>query len=234
MRAKLYDKFKGTDPRNKIDVNSKAAKYWQYRYRKFGKKKGEVLVKDVVAYYQKRRTYRDFIRDDKDKLRHGHKLVLVNAALFFTPDQVLDMTRSKRQSRKARYGPFRAVAGQLGTAQYSRTKVAQKMCAKYSWQKYHEAQAKIQNCFPKVAKKFLGQQITKIQYNEALRKCQRKPKLTVVHHKRGWLKRNKSTRKAVNKQINAIARRLENRNYIQRESKRNVAGLAFIDVRKGS
>lgn len=228
-RAKMWT-YDGTDPKNKVKLNQRAADYWQIRAGKFKKKRGQVKVADVVKYYQKRKTYRDLggSWDKSDK-----KMVKVNAALFFAPQQVVDLQRSKRkQSTRTRYGIYAGAASQMGTAAYTRTKLSEKLCSKYSQEKEKVAQAGLWNCASVTSQRLSSGSLTMPQYKEALKKCQKPFKAIIYAARKGWIARQGATRAAVNKEIDVIAKKLESRRYLQMASKGASMGLVYLNYDK--
>ena len=228
--------YDGRDPRRKYTMNSLASKYWQDKLPRLvsGLKKKNVTIADVVAYYQKRATYREFIPGDWDKAdSKGVKWVRVNAALYFTPEQVVN--RHRRQTRLQRFGTLNAQASIVGTSGVARYQLAKDFCPKFAQQYIDRQKAKMRACSlywqgQNLARGFKGKKYWSSSYVKARTiSCQRFAQ-NAINLAKKYPKDIKWVKQRITKEINAISRQQENRSYLDRASRGNSLGLAYINV----
>ncbi len=230
-RAKLWS-FDGTDPKNKIKMNDKANKYWQTaaKARKFGKKRGQVTVKDVVAFYEKGRAYRQFIAGPWDKPNNRYSNV--NPALFFTPEQLIGSGPSKRkQSLRTRYGAFASAAIAMSSSKSARIKLHRSMCAQFGKDAAVKAQIAKRQCDFVFKTLLTSGAWTKSKYNTQVTRCKWPQDRIIRLVKLKLIRKIGSTYKAINKEIDVIAKRQTTRRYLQTASSRKGSlGLAYVNL----
>jgi len=247
-RATFYTGYTGSDPRkgpNKIPntMNKEARGYWNSYWRRRGirrwvKGKKKITVKDVIAYYKKRNTYKKFVVPPEG-IGRGQLWVWVNGAFFFLPSQLLIPKPNGKVQKYHRVMSEQANFARLDAAYNN---AAATFCQRFSQKRINQLEVQIKKCKLKARARdmFTGQYLkisTGYVYNkEKLKKCAAKPakELAALYEGKGFLysRRGKKFKKGLQMLMSNKFVGEQTKKYLRNQAKRgrsSMKGLASGD-----